>query len=223
MSLDAYFREGSEFALKFALAVWAVIAGTIFVKWSISKINVWVFGKPAMPKVDTDPKSDAVPTFAALPSVSDIAKAVHEQVNVAFYRALIEAVEGAIASAGFKFGNERAAEVPLPYSVLLTAADALSKARTELLQPYISPDRLRGIAESDRDDGFSLKYVTSIIDAMRACGRYVQQGPTEVDCWITADGGLRWPTAAVDEYVSSGLSESAVAANGTAQIHIRSK
>ncbi|WP_175771850.1 hypothetical protein [Burkholderia ambifaria] len=218
--------------LEFGVAVVAVICGAIIIREAVDRLFVAIarfldkIGRresaPAADAAltlaqaitragDTALPADTASKIAPMPTSGDIAKAVHEHANIAFYEALINAVENAIGAAGFTFGNDRSAEAPLPYSVLLKAADALSMARTEFMQPYTSPDALTKRVEWDREDGYSLKYVTTIIDAMRSSGRYVQL-LAEADCRV-----------AVDNYARNGLTESAVVANGTAQIHIRSK
>ncbi|KWN82984.1 hypothetical protein [Burkholderia stagnalis] len=209
-SVDGGIKANVALGLGIIGAIVVCVAITFVITWALDKLGKCFFMAEA--KNDIADGAAVRPASKAAPApAADVAKAVHEHANIAFYRSLISAVEGAILAAGFKFGDEPAAEVQLPYSVLLKAADELSMARTEFMQPYISPDRMRQRVELDRDDGYSLRFVTSIINAMRDTGRYVQLW-AEADSWV-----------AVNDYVSNGLTESAVAANRTAQIHIRSE
>ncbi|WP_321874479.1 hypothetical protein [Burkholderia ubonensis] len=213
--IEAEINATMFLALEFLGAVIVCAFLGCVIDMALSAIGARVIGKQSRSKHTVVNKAashaELEPQAPSLPSSADIAKAVHEHANIAYYQSLISAVEGAMLTAGFKFANKRTAEVQLPYSVLLKAADALSMARTEFMQPYIEPDRLNQRVEWDREDGYSLRFVTTIIDAMRSSGRYVQL-LAEADCWV-----------AVDDYASNGLTESAVSANGTAQIHIRSK
>ncbi|MBN3780509.1 hypothetical protein G3O06_23630 [Burkholderia sp. Ac-20345] len=204
----------------FGLVVLALIAaGAAFavIRLAIERVGDRLFGKQARAKhaAATASAAEAVSEASAMTYRADIAKAVGDRANAVYWEQLIAAVGRSMAGAGYVFGSKQDVEVTLPYSVLMSAADAFSRARTEFLCPYMSPDDIEKCVRWNREDGFSVKYVATIIDAMRDAGRYVQQlSEAEVLARITV------PTA---DYMSNGLSEKVVAANCTTQIQIRSE
>ncbi|KND57275.1 hypothetical protein BSCH_00317c [Candidatus Paraburkholderia schumanniana] len=98
---------------------------------------------------------------------ADVAAAVSAQMNGAYYEQLIAAVERALAGHGYKFGHDAAREVTLPLDVVLEASKVFAKTQIKYLYPLISNADLDEKIEAYQEDGYSEKFVRSIIEAMR--------------------------------------------------------
>lgn len=118
-------------------------------------------------------KADQVSTSES----ADVAAVVATQVNRAYYEQLIAAVERALAGHGYRFGHDASREVTLPLDVVDEAAKVFARTQIKYLYPLISDADLDEKIEAYQEDGYSEKFVRSIIEAMRGEGRFVETVP----------------------------------------------
>ncbi|WP_321959327.1 hypothetical protein [Burkholderia cenocepacia] len=122
-------------------------------------------------------KADRVPVSDS----AGVATAVSEQVAAAYYQELIAAVEHALSSHGYRFGHDALREVTLPIDVVLDVSKAFAKAQIKFLYPLISDTDLEKKVVVYREDGYSEKFVRSIVEAMRGQGRFVEMAPLAME------------------------------------------
>ncbi|XEC85341.2 hypothetical protein AB8807_22030 (plasmid) [Xanthomonas campestris pv. olitorii] len=115
-------------------------------------------------------KADQLSTSEA----ADVAAAVAAQMNRAYYEQLIAAVEHALAGRGYRFGHDAFREATLPLYVVLEASRVFVRAQIKYLYPLIRDADLDKKIEEYQEDGYSEKFVRSIVEAMRGQGRFVE-------------------------------------------------
>ena len=118
-------------------------------------------------------KADQLSTSEA----ADLAAAVAAQMNRAYYEQLIAAVERELAGHGYRFGHDAFREATLPLDVLLEASKVFARAQIKYLYPLISDADVDKRVEEYQEDGYSEKFVRSIVEAMRGQGRFVETVP----------------------------------------------